>query len=127
MNTENNKTLLSVKDLSVSFNTQNGLIKIIDNQFDMNNVDDDVSDHDVDLSEISVHKDPSVASIVAAYVVSVKLLTFVEIFTAALWVMVAWYVVSVNDVRLVTIVDPPAAASFTSKTNAPHWSDWFDV
>ena len=26
----NEKTLLSVKDLSVSFNTQNGLIKIID-------------------------------------------------------------------------------------------------
>ena len=31
MNTENNKTLLSVKDLSVSFNTQNGLVNIIDN------------------------------------------------------------------------------------------------
>ena len=31
MNTENKKTLLSVKDLSVSFNTQNGLVNIIDN------------------------------------------------------------------------------------------------
>ncbi len=31
VNTENNKTLLSVKDLSVSFNTQNGLVNIIDN------------------------------------------------------------------------------------------------
>lgn len=30
MDTENKKTLLSVKDLSVSFNTQNGLLKIID-------------------------------------------------------------------------------------------------
>ena len=31
MNSEKNKTLLSVKDLSVSFNTQNGLVNIIDN------------------------------------------------------------------------------------------------
>ena len=31
MNAENKKTLLSVKDLSVSFDTQNGLAHIIDN------------------------------------------------------------------------------------------------
>ncbi|MFV9614474.1 MAG: ABC transporter ATP-binding protein [Gammaproteobacteria bacterium] len=31
VNSENNKTLLSVKDLSVSFNTQNGLVNIINN------------------------------------------------------------------------------------------------